>query len=86
MHLVLILLKKQQIKKKKITITSRNKQKRKKTIKTNPINQVFAKSNTLYSFLYNTFLLPFFVLLGWGIKSGNFSHIIKTGLQNMSYH
>ena len=70
MHLVLILLKKQQIKKKKklqsIPGTSKNE---KNTIKTSPINQLFAKPNSLYSFLYNTLRLPFFfVLLGRGLK------------------
>ena len=43
---------------------------------TSPIIHEFAKPNTLYSFLYNTFLLPFFffVLLSRLIKSVNFSH------------
>ena len=87
MHLVLILLKKQQIKKKKLQSLPGTSKKEKKTIKTSPINQLFAKPNSLYSFLYNTFRLPFFFgVTRPGIRSGNFSHIIKTGLENMFYH
>ena len=88
MHLVLILLKKQQIKKKKkLQSLPGTSKKEKKTIKTSPINQLFAKPNSLYSFLYNTFRLPsFFCVIRPGIRSGNFSHIIKTGLENMFYH
>ena len=88
MHLVLILLKKQQIKKKK-NYNHFQEQAKKKKRPSRPVQLINYLQSQIPCTHFSTTLsvyLFFFCVIRPGIRSGNFSHIIKTGLENMFYH
>ena len=86
MHLVLILLKKQQIKKIKLQSLPETSKKEKRPSR--PVQSIKYLQSQIPCTHFSTTLFFSLFLFYWagGLKSGNFSHIIKTGLPNMSYH